>query len=229
MQANTTPQHPDRHDVPSFERRCRELCAAWGEGYVVDATSSGRQERPNAAAQAVIVRTADGGSLEIRLRGRDIEVRATGWPEAQHHGLRRRFQQMLSAQVGAHRETAEIAAELKRRLLDPYARALRTARQQARHYRQAARELDTGLKRAGFSAADTQVVGRQLQVQRPYLPLQAGTAALPSAAVVGISMHEHMAAAHVELRNLSPDELADVLGFVDALMAQRQRQLRLCA
>jgi hypothetical protein len=216
---------------------CLAVCERLGEGYVMDACSSGsRRAASGGEAQRLssrplwLIRCPDGGCVEIRPGEREWRCRAMAWPSVERIGLRRTFQQELEVRVSPQRGADALAADLRRRLFVPYAKALGAARASVRQYRAAWQALDDQLHRAGLNLQDAQVVGRSVQLQRPYAPLEIDGAQLPSVSSTVVVMRELTPVVGVDVRNLSTQEAAELHVFLEGMLARRnQGQLRLCA
>lgn len=208
---------------------CLSVCERLGEGYVMDACSSG--ERHAAASRTQwLIRCPDGGCVEVQPGDREWVCRALAWPSVERVGLRRGFHQVLEVRVSPQRGVDALVGDLRRRLFVPYAKALSEARSTARQYRAAWQTLDEQLGQVGLNLREAQVVGRTVQLQRPYAPLDAGGVQLPSVSATVVGMRDLTPVVGVDVRNLSVQEAAELHRFLDGLMARRQQgQLRLCA
>lgn len=220
---HTPSPHAPRAE-PDLRKRLHDLCTALGDGHRLDDGAASGSDGGSA-----VLRTPDGGSVELQLDAHSLAARASGWPEVRRLGLQRRFGREIVTRLDARRAVADLAQDLQRRLLAPYAAALREERQRAQRYRHALQRVAATLQQSGFRERDAHVVGRQLLLQRPYAALDAGGTALPSDGTLSFALHDSVPVARIELRNLSPEEACAVQSFVDDLLAQRTRQLRLCA
>ncbi|TJY60004.1 hypothetical protein E4T66_12540 [Sinimarinibacterium sp. CAU 1509] len=216
---------------------CLALCERLGDGYTLDSCSSGgRRATMGSEAQRLslqpvwLIRCPDGGCVEIRSGEREWLCRAAAWPNVERIGLRRTFQQVLEVRVSPQRDADALAADLRRRLFLPYAKALSAARASARQYRSAWQALSEQLNDAGLNLQEAQPVGRTLQLQRPYAPLEADGLRLPSVSTTIVGMQDLTPVVGVDVRNLSAQEAAELHRFLEAMLARRnQGQLRLCA
>src|SRR5690606_36501592 len=98
----------------------------WGEGHL---------RVPGAGDGGVQLQTPDQGLIRLQAHGDELEFRAVHWPTVHERGFKRSFSQVLTARVNALRGAEAIARDLERRLLAPYAVALREARARAATYR----------------------------------------------------------------------------------------------
>ncbi|MFA5938468.1 MAG: hypothetical protein WC809_03840 [Sinimarinibacterium sp.] len=207
--------------VPEFDAFCRQLCAELGEGF--------HAQNPGDDPDELHIWTPERGCLSVHRSGRELLVRAIGWPNVAQFGLKRSFRTEISARIAITRDAGAAARDLQRRVIGPYRAALADARSAESGWRNVLKDVSDCLDRSALRAEDVHAVGRNLQARRPLGALDESWAFVPSQCTNTIHLQDQGALGSFEAHYLSLAELAELNRFVDALVAKRRPKLRLRA